>query len=156
MTTSATLATVASCSSPPVFKMPDEHLASPAGCTENRMTKIRWTGPALRIWAPDLDRLRRLALSAHAAGLPAACFLLSELNRAAPYESEHPSTDAVGVNSWVKFRVGDKRAVFWFSLTTFAIPKRTYRSCRPSELLLSDWALVRVCLLSIWTANYAW
>jgi regulator of nucleoside diphosphate kinase len=75
------------------------------------MTKIRWTGPALRIWAPDLDRLRRLALSAHAAGLPAAYFLLSELNRAAPYESEHPSTDAVGVNSWVKFRVGDKNGM---------------------------------------------
>jgi regulator of nucleoside diphosphate kinase len=75
------------------------------------MTKIRWTAPALRIWAPDLHRLHRLALSAHAAGLPAAFFLLSELNRAAPYESEQPPTDAVGVNNWVTFRVSDKSGI---------------------------------------------
>ena len=75
------------------------------------MTKIRWTAPALRIWATDLHRLHRIALSAHAAGLPAAFFLLSELNRAAPYESEQPPTDAVGVNNWVTFRVSDKSGI---------------------------------------------
>jgi regulator of nucleoside diphosphate kinase len=74
------------------------------------MTEISWTAPALRIWAPDLYRLQRLALSADAAKLPTARFLLSELNRAAPYESEQPLTDAVGVNNWVSFRVTDKTA----------------------------------------------
>jgi regulator of nucleoside diphosphate kinase len=84
---------------------------STSRCTENRMIEFNWTPPALRIWAPDLYRLKRIALSAHTAGLPAACFLLSELNRAVSYESEQPPADAVGVNSWVAFRVGNKNEI---------------------------------------------
>lgn len=84
---------------------------SALGCTEDRMTELNWTPPSLRIWAPNLYRLKRIALSAHAERLPAACFLLSELNRAAPCESARPPTDAVGVNSWVMFRAGDKNAI---------------------------------------------
>lgn len=84
---------------------------STLGCTEDRMIELNWTPPALRIWAPDLCRLERIALSAHAEGLPAAFFLLSELNRSVPYELLQPPTDAVGVNSWVMFRVGDKNEI---------------------------------------------
>jgi regulator of nucleoside diphosphate kinase len=43
--------------------------------------------------------------------LPAARFLPSGLNRAISYESAQPPTDAVGVNSLVMFRVGDKNEI---------------------------------------------
>ena len=67
--------------------------------------------PPLQIWAPDLHRLQRLADSAENAGHPAAYFLLSELNRANPYDGSEPPAFAVSVNSWVTFSIDDSSTV---------------------------------------------
>lgn len=75
------------------------------------MNVVHWAPPPLKIWMPDLHRLQRLADSAECAGHPVAYFLLSELNRAASYESAGPPTDTVGVNSWVMFRADDKSEI---------------------------------------------
>lgn len=75
------------------------------------MNVVHWAPPPLHIWVPDLQRLQRLADSAESAGHPAAYFLLSELNRANPYDDSEPPAFAVSVNSWVTFYVDDSNTV---------------------------------------------
>lgn len=75
------------------------------------MNVVHWAPPPLQIWAPDLQRLQRLADSAESAGHPAAYFLLSELNRANPYDGDEPPAFAVSVNSWVTFSIDDSSTV---------------------------------------------
>lgn len=75
------------------------------------MNVVHWAPPPLQIWAPDLHRLQRLADSAESAGHPAAHFLLSELNRANPYDGGEPPAFAVSVNSWVTFSIDDSKTV---------------------------------------------
>jgi len=74
------------------------------------MNVVRWAPPPLQIWTPDLHRLQQLADSAESAGHPAAYFLLSELNRANPYDGGDPPAFAVSVNSWVTFSI-DKSSI---------------------------------------------
>ena len=75
------------------------------------MNVVHWAPPPLQIWAPDLHRLQRLANSAENAGHPAAYFLLSELNRANPYDGREPPAFAVSINSWVTFSIDNSSTV---------------------------------------------
>lgn len=75
------------------------------------MNVVHWAPPPLQIWAPDLHRLQRLANSAESAGHPAAYFLLSELNRANPYDGGEPPAFTVSINSWVTFSIDDSKPV---------------------------------------------
>lgn len=75
------------------------------------MSMAHLAPPPLQIWVPDLHRLQQLAASAESAGHPAAYFLLSELNRANPYDCREPPALTVSVNSWVTFSIDGAKTV---------------------------------------------
>ena len=120
------------------------------------MNVVHWAPPPLQIWAPDLQRLQRLADFSRNAGHPAAYFLLSELNRANPYDGSEPPAFAVSVNSWVTFSIDDSRPSiggFWFYRKIASMPTAICRCCRQSERPSSDCLKARTCRMSILTVK---
>ena len=120
------------------------------------MNVVHWAPPPLQIWAPDLHRLQRLANSAENAGHPAAYFLLSELNRANPYDGSEPPAFAVSINSWVTFSIDNSSTV---QRRLLVLPEDCVdataicRCCHQSERPLSDCLRARTCLMSILTVK---
>lgn len=100
------------------------------------------TIPPIGVPASDMARLRRLALHALNASNPAARFLLSELDRATPYEENNSSEDVVRVDQWVTFRA-DTDAT---ALTRMLVAPE---ECLNSDIHLSVVSLVGAALLGL-------